>query len=259
MRQWTIWFGTPRAIAQRLAFATVAGLFLGLIGPFGSYDAPASTRVISWTMSFWAGAALLSVALRGGHMLGQRIGLPDWFTLPAAAVVAAVPLAGVAWSIFHGLRPGISLSSPAEFYLQTVAITVPAGLGYLAVAGLVERSAGPPALAPRMATTAHANRFLDRLPPRLGRDLLALQMEDHYVRAHTPAGSDLVLIPLRQAIEELGGLDGLRTHRSWWVTRSAVERVREDGRNLRLILKGGLEAPVARANVAALRAAGWLG
>ena len=31
-------------------------------------------------------------------------------------------------------------------------------------------------------------RFLDRLPPRLGRDLLCLQMEDHYVRAHTARG-----------------------------------------------------------------------
>ena len=32
----------------------------------------------------------------------------------------------------------------------------------------------------------------------------------------------------------------------------------EDGRNLRLALTGGLTAPVSRARVANLRAAGWL-
>jgi DNA-binding LytR/AlgR family response regulator len=83
-------------------------------------------------------------------------------------------------------------------------------------------------------------------------------MEDHYVRLHTQQGSVLVLMSLGQALEELGGLDGLQVHRSWWVARHAVESVVEEGRNLRLMLKGGIEAPVSRANVARLRAAGWI-
>jgi DNA-binding LytR/AlgR family response regulator len=83
-------------------------------------------------------------------------------------------------------------------------------------------------------------------------------MEDHYVRLHTISGSVLVLMPLSQALGEMGDIDGLQVHRSWWVARHAVIGVVEDRRNLRLRLKGGLEAPVSRANVARLRQAGWL-
>jgi DNA-binding LytR/AlgR family response regulator len=83
-------------------------------------------------------------------------------------------------------------------------------------------------------------------------------MEDHYVRAHTAAGSDLVLMRMRDAVAELGGLAGLQVHRSWWVAEAAVAGHRRNGRQLSLTLKNGLEAPVARSAEAAVRAAGWL-
>ena len=41
--------------------------------------------------------------------------------------------------------------------------------------------------------------FFRRVPPALGRDLLALEMEDHYLRIHTALGSDLILLRLRDA------------------------------------------------------------
>ena len=56
---------------------------------------------------------------------------------------------------------------------------------------------------------------------------------------------------------ELEGIDGAQVHRSWWVARDAVEDVKRDGRNLRLVLPGGLEAPVSRARVVELKEAGW--
>jgi DNA-binding LytR/AlgR family response regulator len=100
--------------------------------------------------------------------------------------------------------------------------------------------------------------FLDRLPGRLGRELLCLQMEDHYVRAHTPRGSDLVLISLKEALGDLQHVDGLQVHRSWWVRRSAVQGVTSKGRGVTLRLVNGLEVPVSRSSVAKLRGAGWL-
>ncbi|MEE3625334.1 LytTR family DNA-binding domain-containing protein [Nitrospirillum sp. BR 11752] len=78
------------------------------------------------------------------------------------------------------------------------------------------------------------------------------------MRAHTAQGSALVLIPLHQAVAELDAVPGLRVHRSWWVARHAVTAVVRDGRNLRLRLSNGIEAPIARASVATVRAAGWL-
>jgi DNA-binding LytR/AlgR family response regulator len=116
----------------------------------------------------------------------------------------------------------------------------------------------PPAPLPVADDGRTTVRFVDRLPPHLGRELLALEMEDHYVRAHTPSGSALVLMRMRDAVAELDGMEGLQVHRSWWVARAAVEGEVQDGRNVRLKLKSGLEAPVARNSVPALRAAGWL-
>ncbi|MFC3712590.1 LytTR family DNA-binding domain-containing protein [Sphingoaurantiacus capsulatus] len=88
--------------------------------------------------------------------------------------------------------------------------------------------------------------------------MLALEMEGHYVRAHTAAGSTLILMRMRDAVAELDGIDGMQVHRSWWVARSAVENAAQHGRSITLRLKGGIKAPVARNSVPALRAAGWL-
>jgi len=96
------------------------------------------------------------------------------------------------------------------------------------------------------------------LPPHLREGLLALEMEDHYVRAHAAAGSALILLRMRDAVAELGDVDGLQVHRSWWVARSAIERIARDGRAVTLQLKGGLRAPVARNSLPMLREAGWL-
>ena len=62
---------------------------------------------------------------------------------------------------------------------------------------------------------------------------------------------------LSDALDELEGLEGAQTHRSWWVAREAVRDVtRNDGRAV-LTLEGGLTAPVSRRYARALRAAGW--
>lgn len=88
-------------------------------------------------------------------------------------------------------------------------------------------------------------------------DVLALQMEDHYVRVHRPTGSELVLMPLRRAMECVEA-EGLRVHRSWWVARHAVSTVEGDARSMRLHLSNGVVAPVARSAIVHLRSSGWI-
>jgi DNA-binding LytR/AlgR family response regulator len=100
--------------------------------------------------------------------------------------------------------------------------------------------------------------FLDMLPSHLGRALICLENEDHYVRVHTALGSALILMRMRDAVAQLHGADGERVHRGWWVSRHAVAEVVRRERNISLRLTDGREVPVARANVATLRARGWL-
>jgi DNA-binding LytR/AlgR family response regulator len=108
------------------------------------------------------------------------------------------------------------------------------------------------------AADAPAPKFLDRLPSKLtGGALWAVEAEDHYLRLHTSLGSDLILMRLGDAIAELEGIEGARTHRSWWVARDAVRRVERDDGRVILHLPDGVAAPVSRAYAKLLRAAGW--
>ena len=88
---------------------------------------------------------------------------------------------------------------------------------------------------------------------------ICLQTEDNYVRVHRERGSSLELMPLHEAIERFGRVDGLQVHRSWWVAASAVEGAERDARNWRLRLSNGLRVPVARNRVVEARARGWIG
>jgi LytTr DNA-binding domain len=100
--------------------------------------------------------------------------------------------------------------------------------------------------------------FSARLPIGFG-PLIALSNEDHYVRAHTAASSVLILIRLRDAIAELDpALDGMQVHRSWWVARGAVTGHVTEARAVRLLLSNGVEVPVSRDRIAALKAECWL-
>jgi len=254
--------GTPRDGAISLAAVTAAGAALALLGPFGTFlNAGVGVRLAYWIGLLWISMLFYVPSLWAGACLSARFDLPPWFGLTTAVLVASLPMAGVSrfagrlfWTRF------VAGMSPLDWYGETLIIAGPICLAYAAIKGLLrpERPIAPDAQPSSNAEEDGSLRFLTRLPPRLGRDLLCLQMEDHYVRAHTAAGSDLVLIPLHQAVAELQGLEGLQVHRSWWVSRGAVVEVERDGRSVRLKLRNGVSAPVSRRAVAALKSAAWI-
>lgn len=242
---------SPRTWAIDLAVCAATGAVLGVLGPFGSYfNEGLLARVGYWIGAFVATGVIVSIVLRWIGPRAHRLHIPIWVWLPAAVVVISGPLAVLTRAAAIGIWPDIADNvSLLEWYAQGLLITLIASSVFAAL-----RLRTPPVAA---SAPAPQPAFLDRLPPR-SRHLLCLQMEDHYVRVHTPDGSVLVLIPLKQAIAELDGVEGMQVHRSWWVARRAVAGVVADSRNLRLRLTNGVEAPVARANVARLRAAGWI-
>lgn len=247
-------FNTPRDWAIDLIVAAAGGVFLGLVGPFGSYyNDEALPRVAYWVGSFTLSGLLYGLVIRWTMPRAKAAGVPMWAWLPVVAAVASAPVAAATRLLAIALWPFLSKVGWLEWYGQSLLITVFFTGAYVL---LREHLRTKPAAA---VDVTGDPAILRRLPPRLGPDLVCLQMEDHYVRIHTDRGSDLVLMSLGQAMGELAGVDGLQVHRSWWVARRAVAGVVEDGRNLRLRLSNGLEAPVSRASVAKLRAAGWIG
>lgn len=247
--------GTARIRAIELAACLATGALLGVIGPFGSFlNDVLVVRMAYWVIVFLSCGLALGLAIRALAPWARRVRAPIWAWAPAMVLAAAIPLAGFTRLVAIAFWPAIGdRVAVVDWYGQTVLVC----LLYLGLHLVLHRVLRPPVFRGGDNATGKP-RILRHLPGRLGGDLLCLSMEDHYVRLHTPQGSVLVLMSLNQAMAEIDDLEGLQVHRSWWVARHAVEEVVADGRNLRLRLAGGVEAPVSRASVARLRSAGWL-
>ncbi|MBO81287.1 LytTR family DNA-binding domain-containing protein [Citromicrobium bathyomarinum] len=255
-----------RKLLIDLSVMTIVGVILALIGPFGSADAPLAVRLVSWLLFAWVGYAVYNPIGWAVEQLHRSLHLPEIGLWIAGCLIATIPMTAIVWAIGFWPRPvPMPTGEQAlEAYINVLII----GASITVLFHLIERSkqAPPAAAAERPAAAARTApldapapqpAFLERLPGHLGTDLIALEMEDHYVRAHTALGSELVLMRMRDAVAELQGIEGAQVHRSWWVARDAVEDVKREGRNLRLVLPGGIEAPVSRARVTELKQAGW--
>ncbi|WP_298300888.1 LytTR family DNA-binding domain-containing protein [uncultured Erythrobacter sp.] len=264
-----------RGMLSDLAIMTAIGLFLGVLGPFGTSDLPFTVRLLSWLAFAYIGyacyrpmAPLVEWAERALHL--PSIGL--WI---AAAAISSVPMTFLVLGIgnlrnpFHW--PGLDIALTSYFYVFMVGGAVTLLFNILGLRGSgeangpvhseasAEAATNPPPQEPTASSQqVQSSPLLDALSPVLGSDVIALQMEDHYVRVHTALGSEMVLMRLRDAIVHISDIEGRQVHRSWWVARLAIEDVRREGRNVRLVLPGGLEAPVSRAQVSELKDAGWI-
>ncbi|MEP3050605.1 MAG: LytTR family DNA-binding domain-containing protein [Erythrobacter sp.] len=262
-----------RKIMIDLTIMTVIGVVLALIGPFGSFAQPLVFRLVSWVGFAWIGYGIYSPMSWLVDRLHQSLQLPRPALWVLGVILATIPMTAVVWSMNYLPNPvqlpSLEQGLTSYFYVFLVGGAITAFFYIIETRGNAEPAETQiaPAAVPAAATAAASpadtsspvseTPLLERLPAALGSDIVALEMEDHYVRVHTALGSELVLMRLRDAMKELGPLEGRQVHRSWWVARAAVEDAVRDGRNVRLKLARDIEAPVSRANVSQLRDAGW--
>ena len=251
----------PDRWARIFGWSTLAGLELGIIGPFGSFDANIFTRVVYWTVLFWVGTVVLWPSVVTAMAAGSRRGFPPVFSGIAIVLLACVPLAAIGAAGCYLFWPvhasGIRV---LEWYGLTVVVALPAVLG-LVWLELGRADPSPPLLAFAPAGAGPVPDAIDgatALPDHLLAGALCLQMEDHHIRVHTRDRSHLHLGVMRDAIRQVGESRGLQVHRSWWVARDAVAGWERADRSAALILVNGLRVPVARSRLAILRAQGWL-
>ncbi len=75
--------------------------------------------------------------------------------------------------------------------------------------------------------------------------VLALEAEDHYLRIYADGGTDLIRYRFSDALIELGSINGLRVHRSWWVNSGVVAHFTAMGKVGEISLTNGLIVPVS--------------
>jgi DNA-binding LytR/AlgR family response regulator len=243
---------------RSFVIAAVAGLFLGLIGPFGSSEAALGVRLVYWLLLAEVGTGIgVLTATTVMALMGRGASFGGMTFLAAGVTAAAMTLPGavVVWAITRFFFQGPGKLQPNGGIAGFIAPVFVVSTAISLINALANRN---PPHTHAAAPDAPPSRFADRLPAKLrGADIYAVEAEDHYLRLHTSKGSDLILMRLSDAISELEGVEGAQTHRSWWVARGAVQSARKlDGRAI-LTLPGAVEAPVSRGYARALRAEGW--
>ena len=242
------------AFARLLAVPGAVALFLTLTDAFGLDILPLAERFFYWLVLLGIGQAG-SLAVRASL---DRLPLPRMQLVLAGllrTVLLALPLTLLVW-----LATAFALSLPLravrlpQLYLPVFVVVA----AMVAINLLLQRRPHE-TYAEEASGTARPAAILTRFPPKLrGAALYAVEAEDHYVRLHTSAGSDLVLLRFSDALAELRGIEGAQVHRSWWVARDAVASSRREDGKLLLVLRDGTEAPVSRTFTRALREDGWL-
>lgn len=244
-----------RELRQHLAapfvMATQAGvaLVLGLSGPFGTLD------VLSAPLRFpyWAGVVFGTYTIGAALTLALIDRMDRHSALPRAwQVIRGGVLIGVAVTLF------LALWNLPFFGWQGMTAQVGGGglLGAFVVAWVV---LGLRALYLKQDKTPNAPPpLLQRLPLEKRGALIALSATDHYVEVITTRGRELVLMRLADAMAETAPTAGLQVHRSHWVALDRVRGAQRRGDGALLDMGEGLEIPVSRRHMAAIRAAGML-
>jgi hypothetical protein len=246
-----------KEIGMRLSGPLVVALVLGLIGPFGTFALlPLLPRLTYWLAVIALNWMLCDIAVRWveGH-LPHELPLRRMVVPLVGATVVSIPATGVV-TLANGLSgigwPEAILTLYCQVLLLLGAIAVPV----YAIADLQE-AARQPSSPKADAPAGGLSLFQARLARPLNGELLCLEMQDHYLKVHTTAGSELILCRMEDASRELEGL-GQRVHRSWWVAQAARQEVMRDGQKHVIFLSNGFKVPVGRTFRPALRAAGWI-
>lgn len=246
-----------RAVATNprvwMAIVAVIGV-LAVSGPFGTSEFLGfGSRLTYWGIiavaAFFTG---LTASLTFGMAIG-RAGIAELPSFLLGGALAGLPVAlmvallnRLIFQVGEGALPSLA------FVAQCAAISVAVSLLYF----LVSERPGPAGAARPGADTIDRNPFFDRLERPIGTDLVCLQASDHYVEVTTAAGREMVLMRLADAVQLLQSpppVDGMQTHRSWWVAARHVTGLRRAEGRLFVLLGNGVEVPVSRSRAAAVR------
>ena len=167
------------------------------------------------------------------------------------ALVGLFPLVALVYLANHVITGQASANG---FFSLTPYVAGPLVVINLIVNGM-RSTVGPP-VRQKDETQAPAPLLFDKVPPALGREIISLEAQDHYIEVTTTQGKALVLMRLSDAERDLAALRGQRVHRSWWLNLDYVDRLERGATGgVTVITADGRAVPVSRAQQAQLRSA----
>lgn len=245
----------PVSILKWGAITLALGVVFAWFGVYDTGFVPLPERIVYWTgmmaigviASIVAGPLVFEKWMPGAHPAIQIV---------VVGAIISVPIT-IGLAVLEALDG--TVAPPDWWALQYVYVIAISTL-LTAGAWLIDRATAKQKIATAPpAIVASGTAFSDRLPVKFRAGMVyAVSAEDHYLRVHTSAGETMILMRLADAVRELAALEGLQTHRSWWVAKQGLADVTRDEGKVMLKLKSGVEAPVSRTYQKTVKDAGWL-
>jgi hypothetical protein len=225
----------------------VAVLILTLSGPFGTLEHYNFLE----RFAYWAILTPVTYMLASGvatfvTVALKRKSINDWFSYILGGSAAGVFVGMFVW--LFGIFLQQSFGQSFAGLLKVMTFTMPITIGVTILFKLSEKKSQETSVEASREILADV-RFFERIPKTLGRDLISLNSQDHYVKVTTSFGSDLILMRLSDAVIELKDHDGVQPHRSWWISKKHIVGVKTVAGKKVLELKNGDLIPVSRANL----------
>ncbi|MGV0816816.1 LytTR family DNA-binding domain-containing protein [Martelella sp. AMO21009] len=251
---------TLRQMRRDLANWRVHGLLLILAavlawsGPFDTQSAFS----LAGRFAFWAATTFLTYWAAHFFAKWTRFHLRARRAPRHYALVAVILVAGLAATIAV-LPVTIAVEGLAALAPSAIAATATHAfiIATAAVAAMELLARDKPAEAGE-PQRPEPPRLLTRLPVERRGPLISLSVSDHYVEVTTGAGRHMLLIRLKDAIDETAPVNGLQIHRSHWVALEAVSAVRRENGKVFVETTAGDRLPVSRSCLDDLRRAGLL-
>ncbi|MBU2993873.1 LytTR family DNA-binding domain-containing protein [Octadecabacter sp. 1_MG-2023] len=233
----------------RVASLLGAAIILTVMGPFNTDEAMRHLP----RFAYWGTIVVLCYSVGYfGTLTADRLAGPRSGLLPRLLI--ATPLTGVGVFAVVYILNGLAVEYWATGRdLVIIAANVVVISSIITTIFFVANSS-----AKQDAVQPAPPPILDRIPFDKRGPLVALSVEDHYVRVRTTKGEDMVLMRLCDAIKEVGDTVGLQVHRSHWIALPQVTAANRKGDGAVLTLTDGPDVPVSRANVGKLKEAGLL-
>ena len=244
LREWLETLRRPKLWASLIAI----GCLLALIGPFGTGD----ILSLPAAFAYWFAIAVM------GYAAGSIVTLVTDHVASRLSATRRILLNGVLiglimFALVTALNYATFAILPQQAELPVVALTIIA-ISVL-VSFLLEVSEHEGSAE---GTASRPPAILDRVPLDKRGGVVALSVEDHYVRVITRKGETLVLLRLADAMREVTGLNGAQVHRSHWVCFDEVRAARRNNAGAILTLSTGQDIPVSRSNMPKIKEAGLL-
>jgi membrane protein implicated in regulation of membrane protease activity len=245
----------PRRLWERVSLDLLLLAFVAFVmaelGPYGTIEAPYLLRTAYWFLAVF-GSGLSGILV--DQAVGTRV-RGFWRRIAVVSLVITPPV-----TIYIYALNAVMLDLPRRWWLlpQLAWQVLVVMLLLMTLRALLWRRVVETRTIVMPPLPEAEREFRLRLSAkRRTATLIAIEAEDHYVRVHTDAGSELVPMRFSEAIEELAQAHGYRLHRSWWAAARAIEAVRWSRGGGEARLSGGIVAPVSRSCAASLKAAGW--